>query len=166
MFLTSDSSTFYYQRGTLEFRCVIFAFVLKLHVFDNNFWEVSAGDLAVAFLVHVFCEWGVAWIKRGLPAPTLRILLSFLMNWETISRRFYQFWYQSNSVEFLGLWGMLLCIAFFPEGLLAVVAVLLEVHWDKKWFGFKIYNLNEWIIKIDERKVKYMDKWIKPLVSW
>ena len=67
-------------------------------------------------------------MSRKVPAPMLSILLSFLMNWETMSRRFYQFWYQSNSVEFLGLRAMLLGVSLLPEGLFAVVAVLFEIH--------------------------------------
>ena len=43
----------------------------------------------------------MASLKGELPAPTLRILLSYLMYWEMMSLRLAQFWYQSNSVQFL-----------------------------------------------------------------
>lgn len=92
----------------------------------------------ISLFVHVFGEWGVALIIKKIPAPMLSIWLSFLMNWETISRRFSQFWYQSNSVEFLGMRGELLSVSFFPEGLFSVVAVLLEIHLVKIYLNLKL----------------------------
>ena len=77
----------------------------------------------------------MASLKGELPAPTFRILLSYLMYCEMISLRFAQFLYQSNSVQFL-LRRKLLSVTFLPERLFAVMTVLLKIHAD---LNYKFY---------------------------
>ncbi len=55
------------------------------------YWYMSSASEEFPFII------------KNIPAPMFKILLSFLINCETMSRMFYQFWYQSNSVEFLCL---------------------------------------------------------------
>lgn len=85
------------NRVTFKFWWIVFVFVFQLHILYYDLREVGACDLMVPLLVHVLGKGRVAYFQMmKLPAPMFRMLLSFRMNWETISRRFYQFWYQSN----------------------------------------------------------------------
>ena len=93
-YLHSAHSTF---KGL--FVCVVL--ILELHILNYDFWEIDVCYVAIAFSVHLLTERRVACIGKGVPAPMLSILLSYLMYWEMISLRFSQFWYQSNSVQFL-----------------------------------------------------------------
>jgi hypothetical protein len=81
MFLASESSSNILLGVTFELWRVVVGFVFQLHIFDQDLGEVCARDLPVALLIHVLCQWGVAFrYGKGLPAPMLRSLLSFLIN--------------------------------------------------------------------------------------
>lgn len=102
MFLTSANSTIFKTKITFKFWRIVLLFIFQLHILNHNFWKVYTGYFVVSFFVHVFSKGRVAYFyDMEIPAPTFRIVLYFRMNCETISRRFSQFWYQSNSVEFL-----------------------------------------------------------------
>lgn len=53
-------------------------------------------------------------LRTELPAPTLRIFPLGLTNWEIISLRLAQSWYQSNSLRFL-TWQQCTLRIFFPR---------------------------------------------------
>lgn len=104
-FLHQPIKLFLRQKVTFKFWRIVLVFVFQLHIFNYDFRKINACYFLIPFFVHVLSEGRVTYFKyMGVPAPTLRMVLYFLMNWETISRRFSQFWYQSNSVEFLDYW--------------------------------------------------------------
>lgn len=107
---------FFRQKVTFKFWRIVLVFVFKLHIFNYNFRKINACYFLVPFFVHVFSKGRVTYFyNMDVPAPTLRIVLYFLINCETISRRFSQFWYQSNSVEFLWLIHKNTKHIFFPR---------------------------------------------------
>lgn len=88
--------------NTSKSSSIILISKFKLHILYHNLWKICTNNILITIIIHIFTEW---WISYSydliIPAPTFNILLSLLINWVTMSFKFYQFWYQSNYVEFL-----------------------------------------------------------------
>lgn len=61
---------------------------------------------------------------------------------EMMSRKLAQFWYQSNSVQFL-IDTNVLSITLFPEGLLPVVTIFFKIHSELQIRSFNNYQISQ-----------------------